>query len=132
MASMRLEARDPFDDRRVVEFALALPAEQRRKDAVDKRVLRQAVTGLIPESVRTRPDTADYAHLICEELRLQGRQALFADLELAERGWVDGQRVLAMYDDLEHDYREGNPAYHQHVWSLWLIVAVERWLRVTL
>jgi asparagine synthetase B (glutamine-hydrolysing) len=131
MASVGLECRDPFDDRRVVEFALALPEEQRRQGELTKYVLRNAMTGLIPESVRTRRDKGNYSHLICEELRLQGGSTLFVDLELDKMGWVDGQQVLAMYGHLDRNYRDGNPAYHRHLWSLWLIISIERWLRAT-
>lgn len=132
MASAGLESRDPFADRRVVEFALAIPDEQRSRAGVTKFVLRQAMAGLIPDSVRMRSDKGNYSHLFCEELRLQGGAQLFVDLELDQRGWVDGQRLSAMYEHLDASYRAGDPAYHRHLWPLWLVVAVERWLRATI
>lgn len=131
MASVGLECRDPFDDRRVVEFALALPEEQRRNGATTKFVLRQAMKGLIPEPVRTRRDKGNYSHVICEELLAQGGAKLFTDLELVRRGWVDGARISAMYDHLERSYCARDPVYHRHMWPLWLVVSIERWLRVS-
>jgi asparagine synthase (glutamine-hydrolysing) len=120
MGSVGLESRHPFDDRRVVEYALALPDDQRRRGDVTKFVLRQGMTGLVPESV-----------LFAEALRLQGGEALFEDLGIAERGWIDGQRVRAMYAAFDRNYREGNVAYHRHLWQLWVVAAVQRWSDAT-
>ncbi len=51
-----IEARVPFLDYRVVEFALGLPDEQRISGGVTKRVLREAMRGVLPEAVRARTD----------------------------------------------------------------------------
>ncbi len=45
------EVRLPFLDRRVAEFALSLPASYLFRDGGTKRVLRDAVRGLVPSSV---------------------------------------------------------------------------------
>ena len=129
MSSASLEPRDPFDDRRIVEFALGIPEDQRRRGDLTKFVLRNAVRGLIPESVAARRDKADYAHLFAEEFLLQGGRSLFADLQLARRGWVDGPEVLHMYEHLERHYLGGTRAYVRHAWSLWGVLSLERWLR---
>lgn len=49
-----VEGRYPFLDHRVVEFATTLPAELKMKVLDQKHLLKQAVKGLIPESIRTR------------------------------------------------------------------------------
>lgn len=128
-ASAGLEARDPFDDRRLVEFALAIPEGQRRRGLCAKVVLRNAVGGLIPPSVRGRTDKANYSHLFPEEMAAQGGRELFAGLELVQRGWIDASRALAMYDHLDEQFRKGNPEFHRHLWSLWMILSVDRWIR---
>ncbi len=51
-----VEARVPFLDHRVVEMAMGFPEEYRISGGVTKRVLRQAMKGLLPEAVRTRKD----------------------------------------------------------------------------
>ena len=129
MASVGLEPRDPLDDRRIVEFALGIPEDQRRRAGITKVVLRNAVRGLIPQSVASRRDKADYAHLFAEELLRQGGRRLFTDLESARRGWVDQDRVLAMYDHLEGRYLGGSREYVRYGWSLWVVLSLDRWLR---
>lgn len=51
-----LEARLPFLDFNVVEFTLGLPEEYKLKMGMTKRVLREAMRGIIPESIRSRTD----------------------------------------------------------------------------
>jgi asparagine synthase (glutamine-hydrolysing) len=131
IASMGQEYRDPFDDRRVVEMALAFPPDQRRRGDVTKYVLRAAMAGLIPESVRTRTDKGDFSHTFYEDLRLQGGSQLFTGMVLEELGWVDGSKVRAMYDQLDHYYRHGGIS-PEHLYPPWMILAVERWLRAVI
>jgi hypothetical protein len=49
-----VEIRHPFHDRRLVEFALALPAYQLYYRGRNKYILRNAMRGLLPEKVRER------------------------------------------------------------------------------
>jgi asparagine synthase (glutamine-hydrolysing) len=49
-----VEGRYPFLDHRVVEFAARLPAQLKMKVLDQKHLLKQAVKGLIPESIRMR------------------------------------------------------------------------------
>ena len=48
-----IEARHPFFDKRLAEFCLALPWDQKIRKGWPKAILRQAMTGIIPEAVRT-------------------------------------------------------------------------------
>lgn len=129
LAALGLEARDPLDDRRIIEFALAIPPDQRRRGAMTKFVLRRAMAGMIPESVRARTDQADFSHMFVDELRLQGGRNLYSRLQLAERGWVEARRVAEMYDEFEYSYRSGNPNFRRHMWALWMVMVVDKWAR---
>jgi asparagine synthase (glutamine-hydrolysing) len=51
-----IEARLPFLDHRLVEFAHALPGEWKLSGALNKFILRESMRGRIPESVRARVD----------------------------------------------------------------------------
>jgi asparagine synthase (glutamine-hydrolysing) len=56
-----VEARLPFLDYRVVEIALGLPEEAKLAGGVTKRVLREAMRGVLPEEIRTRMDKIGFA-----------------------------------------------------------------------
>jgi asparagine synthase (glutamine-hydrolysing) len=49
-----LELRHPFRDRRLVEFMLAIPADQLIRRGMIKHVLRVAMNGILPDEVRLR------------------------------------------------------------------------------
>ncbi|HTW88255.1 MAG TPA: asparagine synthase-related protein, partial [Candidatus Binataceae bacterium] len=71
------EARSPFFDRRLIEFCCALPEDQRRT-VVTKVVLRNAMRGLLPETVRTRLTKAEFSAPFFNALRAPGIPELFA------------------------------------------------------
>jgi asparagine synthase (glutamine-hydrolysing) len=50
-----VEMRFPFLDRRLVEFAMAIPMDQKLRTGCDTRsILRRAMRGILPEKIRTR------------------------------------------------------------------------------
>ena len=56
-----IEARVPFLDHPLVDFSLALGNKHKIVGADTKRVLRRAMTGMLPESVRQRRDKLGFA-----------------------------------------------------------------------
>ncbi len=55
-----LEARVPFLDHRLVEFAFRLPDEWKIRGRTTKYVLREALAGVIPEQIRSRADKVGF------------------------------------------------------------------------
>jgi asparagine synthase (glutamine-hydrolysing) len=53
-AAHGVDHRHPYFDRRLIEFCLALPPEQRLFDGWDRVVQRRAFAGLVPEEIRSR------------------------------------------------------------------------------
>jgi len=51
-----VESRVPFLDYRLVEYVMSLPEDYRIHEGVTKRVLREAMKGILPERVRMRMD----------------------------------------------------------------------------
>ena len=56
-----VEARVPFLDHRLVDFAFALPGRLKVRDGYTKRVLRDAMAGTLPETLRMRPIKMGFA-----------------------------------------------------------------------
>ena len=113
-------------------WSLPWPCPKISADGADctKYVLRAAMAGLMPESVRSRRDKAEFSHMFCEELRVQGGSALFTGTVLEDLGWIDGEQVRAMYEQIDRWYRAPDGFRPRHLWSLWTLLSVERWLRV--
>lgn len=51
-----IEARVPFLDHRLVEFAYSLPDDFLEKDGINKRIMRAAFSDLLPEPIKNRKD----------------------------------------------------------------------------
>jgi asparagine synthase (glutamine-hydrolysing) len=125
-----LEVRCPFYDRRVIEFSIALPEEQRRRDDWIKFILRNSMRGMIPESVRNRKDKADFADYFARPLRSQEVERLFGSLSVAGVGWVDQKRILELYRaTLERCVRR-ETGIGRSLWTLWAVLGLELWFRL--
>lgn len=53
-AAFSIEVRHPFMDKRLVEFCLALPPEQKLKGGWSRIVMRRAMAGILPEPIQWR------------------------------------------------------------------------------
>jgi len=116
-----VEVRVPFLDHRLASYALALPIDWRIRGSWNKYVLREALRGRIPESVRTRQDKMGFpvpterwfARELYEPLRdLIGSQAarerglyrtdaLLRELDRSRGTSVDNHRVLFRAANME-------------------------------
>jgi asparagine synthase (glutamine-hydrolysing) len=124
MGSHGIEARHPFLDRNLVEFVLALPAEVLYEEGRSKPLLRQSMSGLLPEEVRLRSSKTSFSRFTAFSLREKEGDYLMELLEaplLAEMGFVDGPRVR----DFCREYVVGERGSDV---EMWMLVTAERWL----
>jgi asparagine synthase (glutamine-hydrolysing) len=61
-AGSSIDVRYPFYDKRLVEFCLALPPEQKLRNGWSRRVMRNALEGILPPSVQWREGKGDLSH----------------------------------------------------------------------
>ena len=128
-AMFGIEERHPFADRRLVEYCLALPEEQRWRGTTLKVVLREAMRGLLPESVRTKAEQPDLSFLHMEALAAAGGERVFETLRIAERGWVVPDLARGMYRRAVGLLAAGDPRYAELVGPLWTIHGLDLWWR---
>lgn len=108
-----LELRHPFLDRRLVEFCLGLPAEQRLRDGWGRIIQRNAMAGILPEAIRWRRDKSTPIYSMGQALCTQDMPRL-GELVHAARGldhWVDQAVLQRDYDRLCRAAAEAR--YHQ-------------------
>src|SRR5208282_5872370 len=124
------EGRHPLLDRRILEFAFAIPDSQRFRPGVSKFVLRQSMRGILPERVRLRSDKADLTELYPMALSTLGGERLFDRLNVVKNGWVDGTVVKRLYRSMAEAFSRRDPSYMENIMELWNIFAVELWFNV--
>lgn len=115
-----MEGRYPFCDRRVIEFALAIPEEQRWRGDQTKYVLRQALHRYLPDSIRQRRSKADYTFLFAESLAREDAARAFESPRMAAGGYVDAAEVRSMHARCREGKMETSI-------PLWMILALELW-----
>src|SRR5262245_4618919 len=125
----QIEARHPLNDRRIVEFSLALPENQLCRDGTNKFILRNAGREYLPSAVRSRRDKPHFAEMFSDQLRMLGGASLFDSLSIARVGWVNADKVRQMYGRMETFAREGFRGPVTYVWILWTIFGIDLWRR---
>ncbi len=58
-AAFGIESRYPFFDKRLVDFCLSVPSNQKLSKGSTRSIFRQAMSGILPEDVRTRRGKSD-------------------------------------------------------------------------
>jgi asparagine synthase (glutamine-hydrolysing) len=121
-ADAGLEPRCPFYDRRVIEFALALPADVRAAGGATKAVLRQCLEPLLPQTITHAEVDIPGDWIAAASLRPLCRAATIDALLPVARGWVSSEwmrTTLARWTD-----RQSPQAA-----EVWAVMAIDFWLR---
>jgi len=121
-AHLRIEARHPFYDRRLLEFMIALPEALCARGRVNKWILREAMQGTLPELVRTRLTKGDFSHTFVRSLRASATRQAFSNTPHAS-AWIDGEAALT---DLERFLQRGTTS---GMWALWGVYGIYAWSR---
>lgn len=121
--SVSLEARVPLLDHPLVEFAVGLPGWLKRRDGTGKWVLREAIRGLVPDSVFHQPKRG-FAVPLARWFRndLAHRLETLARPDRAVYEYVDHQSLLRLI-------REHRTGRRDHSHMLWRILVLDLWLQ---
>ncbi len=115
---------EPWSDRRLASFVLAIPQWRIQQVCESKRIARRAMRGVMPEEVRRKTakilPTPVYEHAIRERSQ-DTITNLITDSGAVERGYLD-ESVLQDYYQL---IRGGKPIHP----SFWWALTLEMWLR---
>jgi len=122
-----IDLRFPFLDSRLVEFLLAIPAEQRWWMDRPKRILRRSLAGILPEKVRARKNKVEFSSVLAGEI--EGRMsrlitALLRDSLLEEAGVVDGPVLRNRFADYLAKKKRS-----ENYWVIYNFIGMEIWMR---
>jgi asparagine synthase (glutamine-hydrolysing) len=120
-----IESRVPYLDVRFVEYAASLPLNQKIRKGITKIALRNAIKGIIPESIRCRMDKMGF--VTPEEIWMKGALCpyvleLLNSEDFQKRSFWDADAVVRNY----LSFLDGKYAYSPEIWR---IVCTELWLR---
>jgi asparagine synthase (glutamine-hydrolysing) len=118
-----LEARVPFLDHRVIEFAWRLPLDLKFRGGTTKWILRQLLHRYVPRELVDRPKSGfavPLAGWLSGPLREFGED-LLTESRLRQDGWFDAKLVRSLWDE----HTSGRRNWEQPLWS---ILMFQAWL----
>ena len=119
-----LEARSPFLDWHLTEFAAKLPSSYKVKGNTSKYILKKAVAGLVPAENMYRPKQG-FAVPVGAWFRGELKDFLADHIlgsRFTSRGLFRAEAVQRLFDD--HQRGAGDHAHH-----LWTLLMLELWFR---
>ena len=124
-SAFSVEPRYPFCDKRLVEYCVALPADQKLRRGWTRFILRDALAGVLPEKVRWRSDKGD--------LSANFRRALATDRQRLATELFDTGSALDHHVELSTLRR----AFDDGSWirsddlavTMWKFATISTWLR---
>jgi asparagine synthase (glutamine-hydrolysing) len=125
-----LELACPFRDRDLVAFLMAIPGEIVNWRGVPKGLLREALTGTLPPSIRDRRWKADFTTFANQAVvrdYANIAQLLTRDALAVQAGFVDGDRIEHSISAFKTAVVEDDTAVSG--WQVGDLVALELWLR---
>jgi asparagine synthase (glutamine-hydrolysing) len=119
-----IESRVPFLDHKLVEFAATMPDEWKLSGWTTKRVLREAMKGVLPQSILSRPKMGfpvPFARWTTEQWSGPIREVLL-DRRTRERGIIDPDATNRLLRDHASGQTDG--------WDrVWMLLNLELWFR---
>jgi asparagine synthase (glutamine-hydrolysing) len=119
-----IESRVPFLDHKLVEFAATMPDEWKLSGWTTKRVLRESMKGVLPQSILSRPKMGfpvPFARWTREQWSGPIREVLL-DRRTRERGVIDPDATARLLGNHASGQTDG--------WDrLWMLLNLELWFR---
>jgi asparagine synthase (glutamine-hydrolysing) len=122
--SVSLESRVPLLDHRIAELVMRMPPAMRFRGGDSKRILREAMTDILPERVRQRTDKMGFPVPLAQWLQGPLRDFVH-DILLSDRA---RQRGLYRHQRVEQLLAEDAPFDRE----LWGVLCLELWHRAFL
>ncbi|WP_424019952.1 asparagine synthase-related protein [Halorientalis pallida] len=125
-AAHGVEPRYPYLDKRLVEFAVALPPGVNVQGGLDRTLVRNGLSSILPEAVRTRTDKMEFSPNVVHGTRTTALDRIESTLfegDAAVAKYLDTDGLRASHDRLR---TEGDVSAAR---DLLMATTLERWLR---
>ena len=122
---------DPFFDHRLIEFMFRVPGQMKIRDGVTKRLLREAMKGVLPEETRTRIKKTGWnapAHIWFSGRGMDLLLDLVHSRVFRERGVYNVAEVVRLIEEHRSIVQSG-VARENHMMFLWQVVNLELWFQ---
>ncbi len=129
VAEYGLEPRHPFWDRNLAEFLVSVPPQVKYRFGYSKRLLRRAMKGILPETVRNRRYKTDFSSLYdvkSTQSQAEEISEFFRSPVLEDSGMVD---PVSLQQAWSHYLGSASHVDNRRRTALWAAITLEQWLR---
>lgn len=126
--SYNIESRYPFIDKRLVEFCLSLPTEQKIRNGWSKIVLRRAMDNIIPIKIQWRPTKVGMGHNFRRNLILYDNE-LIEDIIYKEIDLIKEYVDIDVLRDSYEIYKKSGDKNKRAIRNIWKSVTLGLWLK---
>lgn len=130
MAAFGIEPRYPFWDKRLVEFCLSLPAEQKLDFGFDRVVMRRAMTDILPKKVQWRRGKTDFSSNFARGMHSFDEKQ-WHEFKIANQELLQKYSNVATLNELYQQFSADGFDNTQNAKDLWKIVSLISWLQYT-
>jgi asparagine synthase (glutamine-hydrolysing) len=116
-----VETRVPFLDHRLVEMMFNNQADDKIKNGYTKRVLRDAMQGIIPDKIQYRKDKKGFV-TPGEVLWLRGCLSHLLEIDYNLLHFLDAQKTKNIIED----FKKGNNKFAKLVWR---VATLNHWMK---
>jgi asparagine synthase (glutamine-hydrolysing) len=120
-----IESRVPFLDYRLIEFVVGLPDEFKLSDGITKRVLRDGMSGILPDKIRDRMDKLGFA--TPEEVWLRERAPDQFRAKLAEA--IELSRSILNADEANQLLEDMISGKQKFSFLPWRMISFGEWIK---
>lgn len=121
---------DPFFDHRLAEFMFRVPGKMKIRDGITKRLLREAMQGILPEETRVRVKKTGWnapAHQWFAEGHVADALGdLIASQKFRDRSIYNVAEVQRLFQEHRQTVRSGAVA-ENHMMFFWQLLNLELW-----
>lgn len=129
-----IELRHPLHDARLTAYLMGVPGGQLLRNGQSKYLLREAMRGTLPESVRLRQGKAALTEPFIDALATLFADTAISDLPCVRMGWVDPNYIARTFEAHRAWHRAGaaGPRPPGSYGPVWTAVAAGVWMEQAL
>lgn len=127
-AAFAIEKRYPFWDRRVVEFCLSLPGEQKLFHGWTRMVMRRAMENILPKKVQWRGGKMDFSASLSYGLKTF-EQDMLARIIIDNPGVIEKYVNVNVLRQSYQRFLSGEPANSSDLFNIWKCTSLALWLQ---
>lgn len=131
-AAFGIEVRYPFWDKRLIEYCLALPGEQKCNEGWNRIVMRRAMKNILPDEVCWRKNKTDFTPSIIDGIIYDKQETLrkIIDSKIDNNNYFDNKTLSETYRKLNSEITNKNDMNsNKTVREFWEIASLFSWLQ---